>query len=275
MLSVQAARFVRRSMPSASRMFATQMQMEPMTVSDMKQSKHQFVKFVNKAAMDTKSQEHQELYSFLVECFVDNDTDYDGQVSFNGFNSMIAEAATAPRRFGFAPHTRELYDTKEAYEAERQALFDQLRGSNERIKLEGWLTWAKAHIQQKVGDGLEEHDEARWERSKEDYISFLKGVMQAKSSHSAKSSTSTQMKEHYMNSVRQFMAADTACNGKLDEAQFKTLITACKKIPLKHGLDLYGDVQFKDVSGNGMFVSMKDFLDYKFNYLQQKLPTIL
>lgn len=245
-----------------------------LSINDMKKSKHNFVAFVNKAAKDQKSFEHKELYNFLVECFVDNDTDYDGQVSFNGFNSMIAEAATAPRRFGFAPHTREMYESKEDYEAERMKLFNMLRGTEERIPLEGWLMWAQAHLKEKVGDGLEEHSEARWERSKADYISFLKGVMAAKSSHNAKSSTSTQMKEHYMNSVRQFTNADTSCTGKLDQSQFQGLMTACQKVPAKHGINLYNDVNFKDVSSDGKMVSMKDFLDWKISYLQAKLASM-
>jgi len=275
MLSVQATRFVRRSLPTATRCFSTQkMTQQDLSINDMKKSKHNFVSFVNKAALNSKSFEHKELYNFLVECFVDNDTDYDGQVSFNGFNSMIAEAATAPRRFGFAPHTRELYESKEEYEAERMKLFNTLRGTNERIPLEGWLMWASAHLKEKVGDGLEEHSEARWERSKADYIAFLKGVMSAKSSHNAKSSTSTQMKEHYMNSVRQFTDADTGCMGKLDQAQFNGLMAVCAKVPAKHGMNLYTDVQFSSVSSDGKCVTMKDFLDWKINYLQTKLPTL-
>jgi len=275
MLSVQAARFARRSLPTASRCFSTQKMMATdLSITDMKKSKHNFVSFVNKAALKDKSYEKKELYNFLVECFVDNDTDYDGQVSFNGFNSMVAEAATAPRRFGFAPHTREMYNSKEDYEAERMKLFNTLRGTNERIPLEGWLTWAQAHIKEKVGDGLEEHQEARWERSKADYISFLKGVMTAKSTHNAKSSTSTQMKEHYMNSVRQFTDADVSCCGKLNQAQFSGLMTACAKVPAKHGITLYNDVNFKDVSSDGSMVSMKDFLDWKVSYLQTKVATL-
>jgi len=268
-----STRVIRKFTPTSIRCLS-QMQMQGMTISDMKQSKHQFVKFVNKARLDQKSGESKELYNFLVECFVDNDTDYDGQVSFNGFNSMIAEAATAPRRFGFAPHTRELYDSKENYEAERMQLFNQLRGTEERVKLESWLTWANAHISEKVGDGLEEHAEARWERSKADYISFLKGVMTAKSEHNPKSSTSTQMKEHYMNSIKQYMACDDDCNGKLNQAQFNNLMTNCQKVPAKHGLDLYKDVGFKDVSSDGQSVTMKDFLDFKTAYLQKKLATL-
>jgi len=280
MLSVQANRFVRRSLPFASRCFSTaKMQKEGghIKMQDMKQSKNQFVKFVNRAALDETSGEKQELYQFLVECFVDNDTDYDGEVSFKGFNNMIAEAAMVPRRFGFAPHTRELYFTKEHYDAEREALFNALRGDGERVQIQAWLSWANAHVKEKVGMGLEEHEEPRWERSKQDYIGFLKGVMKARSSHQPKSSTSTQLKEHYMNSVRQFCAADKEAksNGKLDPPAFLSLLSECAKCPAKHGLTLYTDVKFEDVSTDGKTVSLTDFLDWKIGYLRTKLAHLV
>lgn len=243
--------------------------------NQMKKSKHDFVSFVNKATLDKKSPEKQELYKFLVECFIDNDTDYDGQVSFRGFNNMIAQAALAPRRFGFAPHTRELYDTKEAYEEERLSLYNKLRGSDSRVSLEGWLKWADAHIQEKVGDGLVEHTEARWERSKKDYLDFLGAVMQAKSANCKKSSTSTQLKEHYMNSVRQFTTADSTGKGMLHQAQFNDLVSSLQKVPAKHGLTMYDDWTMEKVAPNQGYVTMKDFLDYKLTYIAKTLPTLL
>merc|ERR1719229_563494 len=141
------SRFARRSLPVASRSFSTaQMTSAHVTMEDMKKSKKDFVHFVNKATLDKQSAEHAVMYDYLVQCFTDNDTDYDSQVSYRGFNSMIAEAAAAPRRFGFAPHTREMYFSKEDYEKERLALFNQLKGDNERVTLESWLKWAHAHI---------------------------------------------------------------------------------------------------------------------------------
>jgi len=266
------SRFVRRAAPLATRQFAQMQSVKP-NYQDMAKSKHQFVAFVNQASLNKKSGEASELYEFLVQCFVDNDTDYDGCVSFRGFNNMVAQAALAPRRFGFAPHTRELYDTAEQYEQARKDLYNALRGTEERVTLENWVKWADAHISEKVGGGLQEHTEARWERSKADYISFLKGVMAAKSSHCAKSSTSTQLKEHYMNSVRQFTAADVNNTGKLDASCFATLMENCQKVPAKHGIKLYDDIKMSDVTDTDV-VTMKQFLDFKVAYLEKKLPTL-
>jgi len=268
------SRFVRRNARTGQRSFS-QAQQQKAPIMKMKKSKHDFVKFVNKATLQPLSEEKQELYSYLVECFVDNDTDYDGQVSYRGFNSMIAEAAVAPRRFGFAPHTREMYSSKEEYESERLKLFNQLRGGDERVSLQNWLKWADEHIKEKVGDGLQEHNENKWERSKTDYIDFLKGVLSSKDANCMKSSTSTQLKEHYMNSVRQFTTADTSMTGKLDKKQFDNLVQALQKLPGKHGLVMYNDWTFQKVAGpDKNFVTMKDFLDYKINYIKEMLPKL-
>jgi len=245
---------------------------ESLTAADMKKSKHHFVSFVNRATLDQFSPEKAEMYEYLVQCFTNADSDYDGLVSFKGFNNMIGEAASAPRRFGFAPHTREMYFTKEDYETEREALYNKLRGAEERVSLEQWLGWAEAHLKEKVGDGLVEHKVARWERSKEDYIEFVKDVIKAKSSHNVKSSTSTQYKEHYMNSVRQFCEADVAKKGQLDLAAFNTLVHNCAKLPGKFGLDkLYKDWDFKTVSKGKNYVNMQDFLSYKLMYLKTQV----
>jgi len=266
------AKIIRRV---ATRGFSTQaMASKESSYHMMRKSKHDFVRFINKATLEKDSAEAKQLYTYLVNCFIDNDTDYDGQVSYRGFNSMIAEAALAPRRFGFAPHTRELYSTAEEYETERKKLFNEMSPSGDRIVLESWLNWATKHIELKVGSGLEEHNEARWERSKADYIQFLKGVLQAKSAHCQKSSSSTQMKEHYMNSVRQFSEADTMNHGKLDKAGFERLIKICEALPMKFGLKLYSEWKFEDVSTSKQHVTMKDFLDYKLNYIKAKVNTL-
>merc|ERR1719333_481536 len=90
MLSVMSTRFARRSLPMATRS-VTQMHGQSVSMEDMKKSKKDFVKFVNKATLDSKSAEKVEMYNYLVQCFADNDTDYDGQVSFRGFNSKSTE----------------------------------------------------------------------------------------------------------------------------------------------------------------------------------------
>jgi len=267
MLSVSARR---ASLTCRRFMSQTKMQQgASLTSADMKKSKNHFVAFVNRATLDKTSPEKKEMYEYLVQCFTNADSDYDGLVSFKGFNNMIGEAATAPRRFGFAPHTREMYFTKEDFETERQALYNKLRANEERVSLEQWLGWANAHIKEKVGNGLEEHDLPRWERTQKDYVQFYKDVMKEKSTMNPKSTSSTQYKEHYMNSVQEFCAADVAKTGKLDLAAFNNLVYTCAKVPTEFGLNLYQDWDFKTVAKGKNFVSMQDFLAYKLAYLKR------
>merc|ERR1719410_816888 len=256
---MQTVRSVSRSMGSARRMFATA-QSSHVTYNDMKKTKHDFVHFVNTAMKDRKSMEAKELYHYLNKCFCDNDTDYDGLVSYRGFNAMIAEAATAPRRFGFAPHTREMYKSAEEYDLARTELFNQLKApGSKRISQESWVKWAMAHIQDKVGSGLEEHSECKWERSKQDCIEFFKQVSKQGSSHNMKSSTSTQFKEFYMMMNDMFISHETTLTGKLNKADFDKLVMACNAIPKKYGMDWYKGVSY-DACKEGGVVGWRQFI---------------
>merc|ERR1712032_1578842 len=120
---------------------------------------------------------------FLFECFLDADSDYDGLVTYKGFNKMIAQAASIPRRFGFAPHTREMYKTEAEFTEARKALFSQLCGAGGGVSLDNWIGWAKPHIVQKE-------------------------VSKAGSAHNKKTTESTQMKELYILTSRQFIHHD-------------------------------------------------------------------
>jgi len=248
-----------RSLRRSTRGFAT-MQQEAVTYGQMKASKHDFVHFVNTAMKDRNSVEAKELYRYLNKCFIDNDTDYDGLVSYRGFNSMIAEAATAPRRFGFAPHTREMYKSAEEYDLARTELFNQLKApGSKRIPKEAWITWAMAHIQDKVGGGLEEHAESKWERSKADCVEFFKMVSKQGSSHNMKSSTSTQFKEFYMMMNDMFVSHETSLTGKLSKTDFDKLVMACNAIPKKYDMDWYKGVSY-DACKEGGYVGWRQFI---------------
>merc|ERR1719410_1405248 len=247
---MQTVRSVSRSMGSARRMFATA-QSSHVTYNDMKKTKHDFVHFVNTAMKDRKSMEAKELYHYLNKCFCDNDTDYDGLVSYRGFNAMIAEAALAPRRFGFAPHTREMYKSAEEYDLARTELFNKLKSSDtKRITMDSWMKWAFAHVAEKVGSGLAEHDLSKWERSKEKCVEFHKQVTKQGSSHCRRSSTSTQIKEFYMMQNDMFMACNKTMDGLLDKSQFESLVKMANGIPGKFGMDWYAGVKFEDVAKN-------------------------
>lgn len=242
--------------------FAAQAQMSVPVAQMMSKSKHDFVHFTNVAVKDRSSAEAKELYKYLNKCFTDNDTDYDGLVSYRGFNAMVAEAALAPRRFGFAPHTREMFKSKEAYDLARTELFNELKCSKTgRVTLEKWMAWANAHIKEKVGSGLAEHDLSKWERSKEDCIRFHKDVLKQKSTHNMKSQTSTQFKEFYMMQNDMFMKANKSHNGLLSREEFSELVKMANAIPLKFGMDWYSSAKFSDVAVNDK-VGWKQWKEY-------------
>lgn len=231
-----------------------------LTYQTMKESKVDFVKFVNAATLDRKSVEAKELYKYLNKCFVDNDTDYDGLVSLRGFNAMIAEAAVAPRRFGFAPHTREMYNSAEEYEKARLDLFNTMKNESGRVPQENWIKWALAHIDEKVGKGLEEHELPRWERSKEECMDFFKGVTMEKSSHNKKSSSSTQFKEFYMALNDQFVLADSSGTGMLNETDYMKLMTKTSWMSKRFGMDWFASCKFADAAKDGK-VTWKGYFD--------------
>jgi len=242
--------------------------------TDMLTSKNAFIGFVNSTVNNPSGPEAAEMHKFLVKCFIDNDSDYDGLVSYKGFNNMIQQAALAPRRFGFAPHTRELYETAEEFEAERTALFNQLdEGGLGRITLESWLQWANAHIRAKDVN-LEEHTTSRWSRSKADFVSFCKGVTKDSSSKCKKSSSSTQYKEFYILTNRMFTAADVSHKGLLTKVEFENLVHRADSIPKRFGYDgWYSNSDFDELAVNGT-VSWMTFFNYSLNVLKSKVPSL-
>jgi len=241
--------------------------------TDMLTSKNAFVGFVNATVNNPSGPEAAEMHKFLVKCFIDNDSDYDGLVSYKGFNNMVQQAALAPRRFGFAPHTRELYSTQEEFEAERKALFKSLGKGEERITLESWLEWANAHIRAKDVD-LEEHTTSRWSRSKADFISFIKGVVKDSSSNCKKSSSSTQYKEFYILTNRMFVACDSGHTGLLNKAEFENLVHRAQSIPKRFGYtDWYCNSDFEKLAVNGT-VSWMTFFNHSLSIVKSKAGSL-
>jgi len=236
--------------------------------TSMGNSKNDFVHFVNSAVKDPSGLYANELNAYLNKCFVDNDSDYDGLVSYDGLNNLIHEAAIAPRRYGFAPSTRETYKSKEEYETARKALYDELRGSEERVSYESWIGWAKNHIAGKAV-GLEEHREPRWTRNKADFDSFVTGVARDHSNHCKRSSTSTQYKEFYMLMNEYFVEADTNNDGYVSEKSFPILIGLANDFASRFGYDWFNGVKYSDVSYNGP-INHKGWFDYSVGVILEK-----
>merc|ERR1711957_720217 len=198
--------------------------------TDMGRSKHDFVHFIKNATSNNASPEAHELHKYLTKCFIDADSDYDGLVSYQGFNNMITEAALVPRRFGFAPHTREMY--------------------------------AKSQ-------GLEDHRFARWERSLEGFKSFFQGVAKQGSSHNHKTSQSTQLKEFYILTSRQFLECDVHNNGYLGRDEFTDLIRKSDGLKRRFGQDWYSETKFEDIEVEGK-VTWKSWYTYHLKLVTEK-----
>merc|ERR1719437_115011 len=70
--------------------------------------------------------EYKELYSFLLRCFTEADTDCDGKISAEAFDALIDVAAKAPRKFGFAPPASETYKNAAEKTAARKVMFEKV-----------------------------------------------------------------------------------------------------------------------------------------------------
>jgi hypothetical protein len=233
--------------------------------TSMGSSKNEFVHFVNAAVSEPSGLHASELNKYLNKCFIDNDSDYDGLVSYDGFNNLIHDAALAPRRFGFAPSTRETYSSKEEFTTARKALFNELCGGKERITYESWVGWAKAHIISK-DVGLLEHREPRWERSKTDFVSFVKGVASDHSNNCKRSSTSTQYKEFYMLMNEYFVESDSNNDGVVSERGFGNLVSLADTFAHRFGYNWFSGVNFGDVAVDGK-VTFKAWFDFSVGVL--------
>ena len=75
-------------------------------------TRDEFVAFIRKA-VDKSSPEFRELYFFLLKTFQSGDTERKGKVSPEAFDRMIEDAAAAPRRFGLAPKSEEMFASAE------------------------------------------------------------------------------------------------------------------------------------------------------------------
>jgi len=118
--------------------------------SKMERSKADFAAWIVAACHSRHSPEYKELYSFLLHCFTEADTDGDGRIDAATFDALIDVAAKAPRRFGFAPPAFATYISPEQKAASRQAMFDQMHDAIGYIHFEAWLNFCYTHICEKA-----------------------------------------------------------------------------------------------------------------------------
>merc|ERR1712003_99286 len=115
--------------------------------SKMERSKADFQAWVVAACRSRSSMEYKELYSFLLQCFTEADTDCDGRIGAEAFDALIDVAAKAPRKFGFAPEASATYKNAADKTAARKAQFEKMdEDKSGFISFEEWLTYSYTHI---------------------------------------------------------------------------------------------------------------------------------
>lgn len=120
-------------------------------VTKMQRSKQDFSEFIIAACQSRKTKEYKELYHFVLKCFTDADTDMDGLIDVNSFSVLIDIAASAPRRFGFAPPASETYASEEEKKEARAAIFRTLDHCGKGfIDFDTWLHYIYKHICEKT-----------------------------------------------------------------------------------------------------------------------------
>jgi len=103
----------------------------------------EFVHYMDKAVNRPGSGSSTTLYNFLLTTFVNADTSNSGKISEADFDSLIEEAAKAPRFFGLAPMT--------SSKAERKAIFDLMDDNKTgHVTFRKFLKWTVKHVRGKV-----------------------------------------------------------------------------------------------------------------------------
>merc|ERR1712098_359999 len=105
--------------------------------------------------------------------------------------------------------------------------------------------------------------------SKEDCISFFRGISKEGSNHCRKTSQSTQLKEFYVLCQQQFVDADKQKSGVLGPNEFEKLLATAAGVTSKFGLDWYSSVKFSDVASDGG-VTWADWFTFSVKLVSEK-----
>jgi len=196
-------------------------------------NKEEFSKFLI-TAVQPGSAEHTELFWYLVELFVENDGNKDGIVTKRAFPAMVDKLVVMPKKVGVLHPDHELYEDDESKRLARQ---EQLfvaanpRG-DDKMTLDEWTKFAMgvfcAMIQCSNG----------FNRSKEDFIWFVKKAVNDKHSHAHG--------EMYHCLLKMFVDADTNRDGLVSKASFSKLIDIATALPRDYGYPVENEVQGTD-----------------------------
>ena len=195
----------------------------------MEKTREEFANLVRTAINDRKSTAYQELYRFLVDCFVRADTNRDGKLYLEMFDSLIEEAAALPRLYGYAPKSEDMFPSPALRKAARARMFNTMdRDRNGYITLEEWIRFAIKHIEGKLPQIPKDYLSASEETvSKEEFVDFIKMAV---------NKGTPEYTELYFFLLKTFQAGDVNKVGAIDDVAFDIMIETAAAAPRRYGL---------------------------------------
>jgi len=246
----------------------------------MEKTKEEFVRFVRHAMEDESSDAFVQLYSFLVGCFVRADTDLDGKVYIGDFDAMIEEAAALPRRYGYAPASKDMYPTDLDRRSARSQMFLAMNTAKDGyITLEEWIQFSRNHIMSKVGS-LSKDILAGHNATKEEFEDFIKKAV---------NKSTPEYRDLYFFLLKCFVDADKDRDGAVLPAEFDRMIEVAAAAPRRFGLAPPSSTMFKsdaerlatrieyfktmDINDDGT-ISFDEWLNYATSHIVGKVATL-
>eukprot|EP00092_Neocalanus_flemingeri_P001991 GFUD01002124.1.p1 GENE.GFUD01002124.1~~GFUD01002124.1.p1 ORF type:complete len:224 (+),score=63.59 GFUD01002124.1:123-794(+) len=175
------------------------------------QTKDEFIYFMQRACESTCNDCYIELYNILLRAFVAADIDFDGQVSEDEFEGMIAAAAAFPGKFGFEWWVGSGKDQFSAID----------ENGDGGISFDEWLNFAYTHYQsQKLPVAFDKME-------KDAFIAECKESL---------NTGSDAYKKVYWFSWKCFQAADADRDGQVSASEFATMVNVATSGQKRLGL---------------------------------------
>jgi len=248
----------------------------------MEKTREEFIIFVREAVNDRSSASARELYQFLVDCYVRADTNMDGKVYLEMFDSLIEEAAAMPRLYGFAPKSETLFPSPSLRKAARAKMFSDMdTDNNGYITLEEWIQFATNHIIGKVTTLPKDYlGGCTSDVSKEEFLDFIKKAV---------NKGTPEYTQLYFFLLKCFQKGDATRKGTVDPMAFDKMIEDAAAAPRRFGLapktsDLFKTdaarlakrkEYFANMDGNkDGLISFNEWLDYAVKHILGKVSSL-